>query len=218
MNPLQIWYLLNNEWRRERRSRFGISAIILYSSAVVFICYMAFREVPLAVWNTLFWIVMLFVAINVVAKSFLGVEQRNQLYYYTTCSPLSIFISKVIYNTMLMIFASILTFGLASIFLAVSIQNIWSFLFVICCAAACLSISLTFIAAISSQAKNGGALLAVLGFPILVPALMVIIRLSGGALNLFGDTSLHQDYMILFAISLITLGLGILLFPIVWKD
>jgi hypothetical protein len=42
-------------------------------------------QVP--VWNSLYWIIILFSAVNAVAKSFVQEHQGRQLYYYMIASP-----------------------------------------------------------------------------------------------------------------------------------
>jgi len=99
--------LLVREFVLELRQAYAINSILLYLGSVVFICYLsmglgAFVPGPV-VWNALFWIVLLFVSVNGVAKSFMLEGRGRQLYYYVLASPLAIILSKMVYNSLLTI-------------------------------------------------------------------------------------------------------------------
>ena len=61
----------------ELRMKYAISGMILYLVSSVFLGYITFNlgRVPINVptWNVLFWIIMLFVATNSIAKSFIQI-------------------------------------------------------------------------------------------------------------------------------------------------
>ncbi|MCB0593491.1 MAG: heme exporter protein CcmB, partial [Phaeodactylibacter sp.] len=80
------------------------------------------------------------------------------------------------------------------------------------------SITFTFIAAISSKADNNATLMAILSFPLVIPILMTLIKLSANALRLMQDTAVQNDILILLAIDLMLLGVGLALFPFLWRD
>jgi heme exporter protein B len=80
------------------------------------------------------------------------------------------------------------------------------------------SITFTFVSAISAKADNNATLLAVLSFPLVIPILMTLVKLSANAIGLINDTGVGQDLLILVAIDLILLGLTILLYPFLWRD
>jgi heme exporter protein B len=74
------------------------------------------------------------------------------------------------------------------------------------------------VAAISSKADNNSTLLAILSFPLVIPILMTLIKLSVGATGVLEDTSVIQDIGILIAIDLMLAGLALVLYPFLWKD
>ena len=86
-----------------------------------------------------------------------------------------------------------------------------------------LSITFTFISAISSKADNSAPLTAILGFPVIIPILMIIIRLARETLNIrtnsiFADGEVMEYVWTLIAIDFLLAGVSILLFPYLWRD
>ena len=110
----EIRYLLKKELVLEWRQKYAISGIFLYVLSTIFIVYTSFIQVPKNVWNTLFWIIVLFASVNAVAKSFMQESGNRQLYYYTLANPLAVIISKIIYNLMLLLLLSLLSFAFFS--------------------------------------------------------------------------------------------------------
>ena len=80
------------------------------------------------------------------------------------------------------------------------------------------SITFTFVAAISAKADNNATLMAILSFPLVIPILMTLIKISANALGLINDTSIDQDILILLAIDLILVAMTFLLYPFLWRD
>jgi ABC-type transport system involved in cytochrome c biogenesis permease component len=65
-----IWKEVTLEWRQ----KYALSGMLLYVVSTVFVCYLSFNlrrnQLTPIVWNTLFWIILLFTAVNAIAKSF----------------------------------------------------------------------------------------------------------------------------------------------------
>src|SRR6476469_11126893 len=99
----EVKHLLKKEILLEWRSKYAFNGILLYVVSTVFVCYLSFKTTPPLVWNALFWIILLFAAINAIAKSFIQESKGRLLYFYTIASPHAIIVSKIIYNILLMI-------------------------------------------------------------------------------------------------------------------
>ncbi|MEZ5013027.1 MAG: hypothetical protein R2794_01920 [Chitinophagales bacterium] len=101
--------LLRKDLLLEWRLKYAISGILLYMLCIVFILFLTFSDsVSDPVWVVLFWIVILFTAVNAVAKSFLLEGPARQLYYYTVAGPHAIILAKIIYNMAVMLVLSAL--------------------------------------------------------------------------------------------------------------
>jgi heme exporter protein B len=215
----EITSLIQKELLIEWRQRYALGGILLYVVATVFICYLSFRNViEVNTWNALFWIIILFASINSSAKSFLQESRGRMLYYYTLTSPQAFVLSKIIYNAVLMLVLSLICFGFYSLFMGNIVDNLPLFLLIIVMGSAGISSLLSMMSAIASKAHNNFTIMAILSFPIIMPILIVIIRLSQNAID---GTDLYYNlkyFGVLFALDAIVVALAYLLFPYLWKD
>lgn len=216
----QIGILLRKELVLELRMGYAISGILLYVLSTVFIVYYAFFQgvnSPM-LWVTLFWIIMLFASVNAIVKSFVQENGARQLYYYTLLDPLAVIVAKMIYNISLLLFLSLLTWAAMAFILGNQIAEFSAFLLALFLGSVGFSILFTFVAAISSKADNNSTLLAILSFPLVIPILMTLIKLSVVATGMLEDTGVIKDIGILVAIDLVLAGLTLVLYPFLWRD
>lgn len=214
----EIGYLLKKELTIELRQKYAIGGILLYVVSTIFIVYMAFVNVTPMAWNTMFWIIILFASVNAVAKSFIQESGNRQLYYYSLASPSAVILSKIIYNVILLLVISFLAYGAFSLVAGNPVKKNDEFMIAIFLGSIGLSIAITFISAIASKANNSSTLMAILSFPILIPILMTLLKISSNALGLITDTAVWKDMVILISIDLILISLAFVLFPFLWKD
>ena len=74
-------------------------------------------------------------------------------------------------------------------------------------------------AAIAAKAQQNAAVMAILGFPLIIPQLLLLIRLSKTAFGeVFREGALLQIILLLTALDLLVVVLAIVLFPFLWKD
>lgn len=211
-------FLFRKDLRLELRSSYAISGILLYVFSTIFIVYISFRRVPPDVWNTLFWIIILFASVSAIVKSFVQENSARQLYYYSLANPVSIILSKIVYNVFLLLLLSLLTWAGFSFVAGSPVKDTGQFFLALLLGSVGFSITFTFISAISSKADNNATLMAILSFPLVIPILLTLIKLSANALRLMQDTGVQKDILILLSIDLLLLGLAIVLFPFLWRD
>jgi heme exporter protein B len=60
--------------------------------------------------------------------------------------------------------------------------------------------------------------MAILSFPVILPVLLTLLRLSSVSLRLIQDTAYRKDIINLVAIDVILVALAFVLFPFVWRD
>jgi len=214
----QTGRLLHKELLLEWRQKYAISGIFLYVVSTVFIVYTAASSLGENAWNSLFWIVILFASVNAITKSFFQESGNRQLYYYTLTDPLAIILSKIIYNTVLLLLLTLLSYAAFSLFIGNPVRHTGQFFGAIFLGSVGFSITFTFISAIASKANNNATLMAILGFPLIIPILLTLLRLSASALGMIQDSAIDTDVMILVAIDMILLGMSIILFPYLWRD
>src|ERR1700691_241193 len=169
----QTWNLFKKEVVLEWRSKYAFNGVLLYVVSTVFICYISFNLSPgftgtkgyPIVWNVLFWIIMLFAAVNAIAKSFLQESKGRLLYYYSIASPQAVILSKIIYNSLLMTLLSILALLVYLLFFNNTIGDPLFYFLSVILGSISFSTIFTMISAIASKAGNNGTLMAILSFP-----------------------------------------------------
>ena len=214
----QIKHLIIKELKLELRSKYALGGILLYVVSTIFISYLSFKKIVTpATWNALFWIILLFASINAIAKSFITETKGRLLYTYTLASPQAVIISKIIYNFLLLIVLSCLCLLAYTLFIGSIIQDLPLFLITLFMGSLGFSSLLTMVSAIASKAGNNFTLMAILSFPIIIPLLMVLIKLSKNAID--GLERWDLNYLtILMLLNLIIIALSYLLFRYLWRD
>lgn len=210
--------LLRKEALLEFRQRYAIGGIVLYVFSMVFVVYVASIKVQPPVWNILFWLIVLFASINAVVKSFVQESGARQLYYYQLVNPVTLLLAKIAYNTVLLLVLTLMAFGVYGLVAGNPVKDPWLFLLVLFLGSLGFSIAFTFISSIAAKANNSATLMAILSFPVVLPILLTLMRLSAIALRLMQDTSYMRDIVNLLAIDAILITLTFVLFPFVWRD
>src|SRR5688500_6644392 len=178
---------------------------------------MAIDESESSVWNGLFWVIQLFVCINAVAKSFLQESRGRMLYYYSIASPADFVLAKLLFNSLLMLVMSLLSLLLFTLFLGNPLEKILPFIGLVLLGGWSLSLVFTFLAAIAAKAQQNAAIMAVLGFPIIIPQLILLMQLSNAAFNPV-LTIKASTILLLVALDIIVILLAVILFLFLWKD
>ncbi len=213
---------MEKEFRLEWRQRYALNGILLYIVSTVFVCYLCFsmrrNQLTPMVWNALFWIILLFTAINAIAKSFVQERAGRLLYYYTLASPQQIIVSKILYNTVLMLGLAALGFIVYAFVLGNPVQDLLLFVANLLLGALGFAATLTLIAGIASKAENSATLMAVLSFPVVLPLLLMLIRVSKNALDGLDRSVSTDEILTLLAIDAIVLAVSWMLFPFLWRS
>jgi heme exporter protein B len=169
------------------------------------------------VWNGLFWVIQLFICINAVAKSFLQESRGRMLYFYSLASPVSFVLAKLLFNSLLMLLMSMLTLVLFILFLGNPLDKAGQFIGLTLLGGWSLSMVFSFLAAIAAKAQQNAAIMAVLGFPIIIPQLLLLMRLSNAAFAPLLSIS-PVTVLLLIAMDILVIMLAVILFPFLWKD
>lgn len=218
----EIAVLIQKEITLEWRQKYALNGILLYVVSAVFITYLSVGakqgNIGIPTWNALYWIIILFSAVNAVAKSFVQEHQGRQLYYYMIASPEAIIISKIIYNTLLTLVLALLGYLVFSVILGNPVQDQGMFLLNLILGAVGFSACLTMVSGIASKASNNATLMAILSFPVIIPILLMAIRVSKNAIDGL-DWSVSLDKIVtLIAINVIVAVTAYILFPYLWRS
>ena len=213
----QIFTLFKKDLLLEVRQQYAFYGVILYVGATVFVLYMSIENADTATWNGLFWIIQLFISINAVAKSFLQENKNRMLYYQTIASPVNFILAKLLFNSVLMLAMSALSFILFALFMKYPVERSVTFTALVFLGGWSLSLVFTFLAAIAAKAQQNAAIMAILGFPIIIPQLLLLMKASS---TVFDNLTPFPFITIalLFASNILVILLSIILFPFLWKD
>jgi heme exporter protein B len=160
----------------------------------------------------------LFASVNAVTKSFAQESHGKLLYLYTLVHPRAIIVSKMLYNSGLLLILTLTTILFYSLFLGNIIQDIFQFIIIACIGATGLASILTLVAAIASKTNNNVSLMAILSFPIIMPLLITIIRASKNAIDDLGWSVNTKYILVLLALNALISTLSYVLFPYLWRD
>jgi heme exporter protein B len=212
--------LLHKDILLELRQKHTFYGILLYIASTVFVLYLSMPESPDAqVWNSLFWVIQLFVCVNTVAKSFLQESRGRMLYFYSITSPRAFIIGKMIYNMLLMLLMSLVSLIFFFVFLENPVSDSLLFVGIVMLGGLGLSLVFTLMSAIAAKAQQNAALIAILGFPVILPQLLLLMRLSKAAFGeVFQDGAVWQLAGLVGLFDLLVLVLAVVLFPYLWKD
>ena len=218
----EVRILLKKEIILEWRQRYALNGMLLYVGSTIFVCYLSFNlnmaQLNVITWNALFWIIMLFNAVNAIAKSFMQDREQRQLYYYTLVSPQGIIIAKTVYNVFLMLVLTTLAYLVYSLVLGNKVQDQQLFAAGIFLGALGFSTCLTMISSIAAKAGNNGTLMAILGFPVILPIILMVISISKNAIDGIDRSKSYDEIVTLLAINVIVGGVSYLLFPYIWRS
>jgi heme exporter protein B len=216
----RILALLKKDILLELRQQHTFYGILLYIASTIFVLFLAFPDSPDAVvWNSLFWVIQLFVCVNTVAKSFLQESKGRMLYFYSIVSPVEFIIAKLLFNMILMLLMSTISLILFYVFLGSPYTNGWHFLGIVLLGGSGLSLTFSLMSAIAAKAQQNAALIAILGFPVILPQLLLLMRLSRSAFGeVFKDGAILQLAGLIGGLDVAVVVLAVILFPYLWKD
>ena len=214
----QIWALVKKDLLLEIRQQYSFYGVLLYVASTVFIVYLTNGQPQEETWNALFWITLLFASVNAVAKSFLHDSKGRMLYYYTIAGARDYIIAKLIFNALLMLVMGILTFFIFTLLLGNPLYNSLQFAAITAIGALGLSFVFTFLAAIAAKAQQPAALMAIMGFPVIVPQLLLLGKISKTAFAPVLQAGWWQMILLLIALDAMIVLLALILFNFLWKD
>lgn len=213
-----IFKLVRKEIQLEWRQKTALGTIFIYVLGTTFLIYLIFQgNITIPTWIALFWIIALFTTVNAISKSF--IKDANEQFYYlrSIASPLEIIFSKIIYNAILITLLTFIIYLVMILFFNENIENKWLFLLTIILGAIGFSNLFTLLSAITARTQNF-VLLAILGFPIILPLLLLIVKMSELSNFAIQDKDIYMNLGAIALLDVITLLLSVILFPYIWRD
>ncbi len=216
----RIFALLKKDVLLELRQQHSFYGLMLYIASTIFVLYLSLnQQLSADVWTSMFWVIQLFVCVNTVAKSFLQESKGKMLYFYSITSPVEFIIAKQLFNSLLISIMSMLSLILFFLFLNNPVIYVYRFAGIVLLGSISLSLVFTLMSAIAAKAQQNAALIPILGFPLILPLLLLLIRVSKTAFaEVFQAGAMTQLLGFIIVLDLLIIALSIILFPFLWKD
>src|SRR5579862_8745498 len=210
--------LLKKDLLLEIRQQYTFYGVLLYVASTIFVLYLAMAQPETEVWSGLFWMIQLFICVNAVAKSFLAEGKGRMLYFYSIAGARDFILAKLLFNALLMILMSGVSLVLFLFMLGDPMGHEGYFVLITCLGGVSLSLVFTFLSALAARAQQGAALMAILGFPMVIPQLLLLNRASTIAFEDVLQGGLGWMLGILGGLDLLLVAMALILFPFLWKD
>lgn len=213
-----ITHLFRKDLLLEVRQQYTFYGVLLYVTATIFVLYLSMGQPEGPVWKGIFWMIQLFICINAVAKSFLQEGRGRLLYFYSIAGARDFILAKLLFNALLMVLMSGVSLALFLLMLGNPLSHAGYFVLITCLGGVSLSLVFTFLSALAARAQQGAALMAILGFPLVIPQLLLLNRISTVAFEDILQGGLAGMLAILAGLDVLLVALAIILFPFLWKD
>ncbi len=213
-----ILQLIKKEMELEWRQKTALGTIFIYVIGTTFLIYLVFQgHITIPVWIALFWIIALFTTVNAVSKSF--TKDANEQFYYlrTIATPTEIILSKVMYNAVLITVLVLVIYAFLFLFFNERVENAGWFMCTIILGSIGFSNLFTLLSSITARTQNF-VLLAILGFPIILPLLLLIVKMSELSNFAIQQKDIYMHLGAIALLDMITIILSVVLFPYIWKD
>jgi len=216
-----IFTILYKDYRIELSQSHLFFSVVLYLLSSIYIIYIAFQPLGISnveTWVSIFWIIILFAAITVVSKSFFQESYKRNYYYYYLFTPDELIFSKLIYNFIFLFFVSIFSFIFFSFFIGNIIQSPIFFVTILLLGSLSISNCLTLVSAIGYQVKNNSIIISVLSFPVIIPILLILIKISKLSSSEFSFNLIQDDIYLLILLNIIMISITKILFNFLWRN
>lgn len=217
-----IWKLIRFEWNLDVRNKASIVGILLYIFTILFFCLQSFKKTPdPMVWNNLFWVLLIFSAINSTSKNFSQYDRGRFIYLYTICRPHEFILAKIIYSilfTLVLTAITLLVYGIFLGFAPLEKANMELYIYTLLLGSGGFAAILTFMSLLAVRANTGNSLTAILSIPLLIPLIISVNELCALAINGLPISMASTSLMVAGAVDVLVIALAFLLFPYLWRE
>jgi len=214
----QFYTLLKKEFVLELRQKYAIGGILLYVAASTMLVFLSMGVLEANLWITFYWLLMLFAAVNAIAKSFTNDAGDKQLYLYQLANPQIVLLAKIAYNFLLLFLMAGLGLLIFIILFNNPIVDYRIFFTIFFLGVLSFSILFTVMSAIAAQSGGSAVIMPIISFPVIVPVFVLLLKLSSASVSNMGTLNYYKDVFSILAINVAILAVSFLLFPYIWRD
>lgn len=209
------------DWRAELRTRHALHTLLLFAVTTLITVSLALGPIGvssserLAVLPALLWVILLFAAAAGLPRGFVQEEETHTaIALRLAATPSAVFVGKALYGSSLLLALELLLVPLFVAMMQLPVASLPLLLAALGLGGLGLALASTLLAAMVAQAQGRGALFPILGFPILLPLLLLAVELTRGAVaGSVGDGVVANLLLYDAAIAVA----GLMLFPLVWN-
>lgn len=214
----EIFQLVKKDFQIDSRQKYPIAGIVLYIFATIYISYLAFQSlITPGTWNALIWIILLFASVTGISKSFIQEDNRS-LYYFFLVKPHHVFTAKLLYSLLYEIVLILISVILFKVFLGFPVKNQGLFVLMLFIGGLGIACSFTLISSLAAKSENQSTMMAILGFPVVIPVLVLAVTNSRKIVlgADWGDVS--GNTLTLLSVNVIIVSVAYILFPYSWRN
>ncbi len=182
------------------------------------LCFLSQPLITPRLWNSLFWISIVFCTLQAISKSFIHISPGRWIYLNQLSGPGPIILSKILYAWLLMCLLSGTNLVIFSFFMGFPVEHALLYMGFLLFASLGLGTVYTLSAAIASKTSNPGFLVPVLSLPVILPLILVGVQGSEKCFNPVLVSSTLTDLLLLGALDLLLIILATVLFLPLWRD
>ncbi|MFZ9431348.1 MAG: heme exporter protein CcmB [Bacteroidia bacterium] len=210
--------LVRAEFQLDLKKPAVLASAILQMATMTLLAFLSQPQITAKIWNSLYWIILIFCTLQAVSKNFLGVNRARWIYFNQLAAPQSILWSKMIYGWGTMVLLTLANLLLFGFFMGFPIQHPAAYFLNLTLVVAGVSSIFTLIGAIASKANQAGFLAPVLSLPVVLPLILVGMQASNKTLNPVLVSSVYNDIALVGALDFLIVVLSVALFQPLWKD
>lgn len=213
--------ILQNDFRMELRSRFGLNSVFAFVASALFVSVFLLNapEIGAKAQAGLLWLILLFAALSSLSRSFVSeAERRTDLLLRLHSDALAVFVGKYLFNLLFTLLFAGSTVLLFVLLLSIEPKSAGLLAIATLLGSTGLTAVTTMMAALVSRTTQRGALFSVVCMPLLVPLLLLSGKLTLAGIS-GGDITLHLNEifaLVGFIGAIVTVS--VLLFETIWES
>jgi heme exporter protein B len=213
--------ICKKDFNSEIRTRYAVNALLMFIIVVISVIKFSLGEDKISSEMNagLLWIIIFFATSNGLSRVFVSEEERGtSLVLKLSADARSVFLGKLIFNTVLTFIINFLIIFLYIIITGLDIKNLALFSLTIGLGNLGLSAVMTIIAALISKASSKGTLYPVLSFPLLLPLLLAAISATWLTIDGVPFGAIAGELQMIASYTVVVVTASFLLFELVWND
>jgi len=210
------------DWQLDYLRSSGWFVSVLFCAIVTFLASILINQPSPNTWLALIWMNLVFSSIQIAGRTF-SPDDDKYFYIDQLVDSTELLIGKSIITSLSTLFISLLSFGLFYLWIGLpnseeNLITLTPLIVSIGLGSIAMSFTLCFTSAISSKANGNSGLMSILSIPLLLPTLLVSLRAS--KLALIGESikEIYPLWLGEIALCALSLALGAILFPYLWRS